>query len=190
MNWMPAGLFVLLLAQASTSAHALQTEADLEARVAALGKQLRFQNDAEFKTYERAIASGGVKELQTLLVRFTEAVLNSAPDSASLAIRARLQRAYSPWTPTPNETEPYTAATPQVFRNSVRGRSIVMVSCRASYAIASEGRAVVAPAYLNWDHPGVPPGLRRAELPPGHSLLVLDEIHQYRDCRDRYDGRR
>ena len=24
------------------------------------------------------------------------------------------------------------------------------------------------PAYLNWDHPSVPPGLRRAELPQGN----------------------
>jgi len=44
------------------------------------------------------------------------------------------------------------------------------------------------PAYLNWDHPGVPPGLRRAELPPGQSLLVLDEIHKYARWRNLLKG--
>ena len=29
------------------------------------------------------------------------------------------------------------------------------------------------PAYLNWDHPGVRPALRRAELPPGEPLLLI-----------------
>ena len=31
------------------------------------------------------------------------------------------------------------------------------------------------PAYLNWDHPGVRPRLRRAELPPGEPLLLLEK---------------
>lgn len=44
------------------------------------------------------------------------------------------------------------------------------------------------PAYLNWDHPGVPPGLRRAELPPGQPLLVLDEIHKYARWRNLLKG--
>ena len=44
------------------------------------------------------------------------------------------------------------------------------------------------PAYLNWDHPGVPPGLRRAELPAGQPLLVLDEIHKYARWRNLLKG--
>jgi len=44
------------------------------------------------------------------------------------------------------------------------------------------------PAYLNWDHPGVPPGLRRGELPPGEPLLVLDEIHKYARWRNLLKG--
>ena len=44
------------------------------------------------------------------------------------------------------------------------------------------------PAYLNWDHPGVPPGLRRAELPPGQPLIVLDEIHKYARWRNLLKG--
>lgn len=44
------------------------------------------------------------------------------------------------------------------------------------------------PAYLNWDHPGVPPKLRRAELPPGQPLLVLDEIHKYARWRNLIKG--
>ncbi|TRZ68980.1 MAG: ATP-binding protein [Rhodocyclaceae bacterium] len=44
------------------------------------------------------------------------------------------------------------------------------------------------PAYLNWDHPGVPPRLRRAELPPGEPLLLLDEIHKYSRWRNLLKG--
>ncbi len=44
------------------------------------------------------------------------------------------------------------------------------------------------PGYLNWDHPSVPPGLRRAELPPGEPLLVLDEIHKYARWRNLLKG--
>lgn len=44
------------------------------------------------------------------------------------------------------------------------------------------------PAYLNWDHPAVPPRLRRAELPPGEPLLLLDEIHKYARWRNLVKG--
>jgi predicted AAA+ superfamily ATPase len=44
------------------------------------------------------------------------------------------------------------------------------------------------PAYLNWDHPGVPPGLRKAELPAGEPLLLLDEIHKYSRWRNLLKG--
>lgn len=44
------------------------------------------------------------------------------------------------------------------------------------------------PGYLNWDHPSVPSGLRRAELPPGEPLLVLDEIHKYARWRNLLKG--
>ncbi|OFW17699.1 MAG: AAA family ATPase [Acidobacteria bacterium RIFCSPLOWO2_02_FULL_65_29] len=44
------------------------------------------------------------------------------------------------------------------------------------------------PAYLNWDHPSVPPRLRRAELPAGQPLLLLDEIHKYSQWRNLLKG--
>jgi len=44
------------------------------------------------------------------------------------------------------------------------------------------------PAYLNWDHPGVPPRLRRAELPAAEPLLLLDEIHKYGRWRNLLKG--
>ena len=44
------------------------------------------------------------------------------------------------------------------------------------------------PAYLNWDHPGVPPRLRKAELPAGETLLLLDEIHKYSRWRNLLKG--
>lgn len=44
------------------------------------------------------------------------------------------------------------------------------------------------PAYLNWDHPSIPPMLRRAELPAGEPLLLLDEIHKYGRWRNLLKG--
>jgi hypothetical protein len=44
------------------------------------------------------------------------------------------------------------------------------------------------PAYLNWDHPAVPPRLRRAELPAGEPLLLFDEIHKYARWRNLLKG--
>lgn len=43
-------------------------------------------------------------------------------------------------------------------------------------------------AYLNWDHPAVPPRLRTAELPPGEPLLLFDEIHKYARWRNLLKG--
>jgi uncharacterized protein len=43
-------------------------------------------------------------------------------------------------------------------------------------------------AYLNWDHPGVPPRLRRAELPAGERVLLFDEIHKYSRWRNLLKG--
>jgi len=44
------------------------------------------------------------------------------------------------------------------------------------------------PAYLNWDHPAVPPRLRKAELPAGEPLLLLDEVHKYARWRNLLKG--
>jgi predicted AAA+ superfamily ATPase len=44
------------------------------------------------------------------------------------------------------------------------------------------------PAYLNWDHPSVPPRLRSAELPAGEPLILLDEIHKYARWRNLLKG--
>jgi hypothetical protein len=44
------------------------------------------------------------------------------------------------------------------------------------------------PAYLNWDHPGVPPRLRSAALPAGEPLILLDEIHKYARWRNLLKG--
>ncbi len=44
------------------------------------------------------------------------------------------------------------------------------------------------PAYLNWDHPAVPPRLRRGELPANQPLLLLDEIHKYARWRNLVKG--
>jgi predicted AAA+ superfamily ATPase len=44
------------------------------------------------------------------------------------------------------------------------------------------------PAYCNWDHPSVPPRLRRGELPAGEPLILLDEIHKYARWRNLLKG--
>jgi hypothetical protein len=44
------------------------------------------------------------------------------------------------------------------------------------------------PAYLSWDHPGVPSRLRRAELPAREPLLLFDEIHKYARWRNLIKG--
>jgi predicted AAA+ superfamily ATPase len=44
------------------------------------------------------------------------------------------------------------------------------------------------PAYLNWDHPSVPPRLRKGELPTGQPLILLDEIHKYARWRNLLKG--
>ena len=42
--------------------------------------------------------------------------------------------------------------------------------------------------YLNWDDPKVRPTLRLGQLPPGESLIVLDEIHKYARWRNLVKG--
>jgi predicted AAA+ superfamily ATPase len=61
---------------------------------------------------------------------------------------------------------------------------------KTTFALGFLGREADAthPAYLNWDHPSVPPRLRRAELPPGQPLLLLDEIHKYARWRNLLKG--
>ena len=61
---------------------------------------------------------------------------------------------------------------------------------KTTFALGFLGRDVDAthPAYMNWDHPGVPPRLRRAELPAGEALLLLDEIHKYSRWRNLLKG--
>lgn len=44
------------------------------------------------------------------------------------------------------------------------------------------------PAYLSWDHPSVPPRIRKAELPAGEPLLIFDEIHKYARWRNLIKG--
>ncbi len=44
------------------------------------------------------------------------------------------------------------------------------------------------PAYLNWDRPSVPPKLRKAEMPAGEPLVLLDEIHKYARWRGMVKG--
>ena len=51
-----------------------------------------------------------------------------------------------------------------------------------------EGADETHPAYLNWDHPQVRRAFRQGELPAGERLILLDEIHKYRHCRNTLEG--
>jgi uncharacterized protein len=44
------------------------------------------------------------------------------------------------------------------------------------------------PAYLNWDIPKVQKMLLKGELPSGEKLIILDEIHKYRNWRNLVKG--
>ena len=44
------------------------------------------------------------------------------------------------------------------------------------------------PAYFNWDDPRSAARIRRAELPPGETLLLFDEIHKYARWRNLVKG--
>jgi hypothetical protein len=61
---------------------------------------------------------------------------------------------------------------------------------KTTFALGFLGRKAneAHPAYLNWDHPGVPPRLRKAELPAGEPLLLLDEVHKYARWRNLLKG--
>ncbi len=61
---------------------------------------------------------------------------------------------------------------------------------KTTFALGFLGKTADAthPAYMNWDHPGVPPRLRRAELPAGEALLLMDEIHKYARWRNLLKG--
>jgi len=54
--------------------------------------------------------------------------------------------------------------------------------------LLGDGADETHPAYLNWDHPDVPPRIRRAELPVGERLLLFDEIHKYARWRNVLKG--
>ena len=61
---------------------------------------------------------------------------------------------------------------------------------KTTFALGFLGRNAdeTHPAYLNWDHPGVPPRLMQAQLPAGEPLLLLDEIHKYGRWRNLLKG--
>src|SRR3989338_3896106 len=44
------------------------------------------------------------------------------------------------------------------------------------------------PAYLSWDSPLVPSQLKRGELPPNETCIILDEIHKYLKWRNLVKG--
>lgn len=44
------------------------------------------------------------------------------------------------------------------------------------------------PAYLNWDQVGIRKSLIRGQLPPNQELVILDEIHKYREWKNLIKG--
>jgi predicted AAA+ superfamily ATPase len=89
-------------------------------------------------------------------------------------------------------------STPRYLETAVRSalkRKMVFVGGprqvgKTTFALSLLGNVAdeTHPAYLNWDHPSVPPKLRRAELPAGQPLLLFDEIHKYSRWRNLLKG--
>lgn len=89
-------------------------------------------------------------------------------------------------------------STPRYLETAVRSalrRKMVFVGGprqvgKTTFALGLLGNAAdeTHPAYLNWDHPSIPPKLRRAELPAGQPLLLFDEIHKYSRWRNLLKG--
>ena len=44
------------------------------------------------------------------------------------------------------------------------------------------------PAYLNWDHPHIASQIRKGQLPPNESFIIIDEIHKYARWRNLVKG--
>lgn len=55
-------------------------------------------------------------------------------------------------------------------------------------SLLGEGAVPDHPAYLNWDLPNVAPRLRKGELPADEPLIILDEIHKYKNWRNLVKG--
>jgi hypothetical protein len=55
-------------------------------------------------------------------------------------------------------------------------------------SLVGKGADETHPACLNWDDPRAAARVRRLELPPGESLIVLDEIHKYARWRNLVKG--
>ena len=73
-------------------------------------------------------------------------------------------------------------------QNGARGRSAASRQDHIGAEFLGNDADERHPAYLNWDHPSVPPRLRKAELPAGERLLLLDEIHKYARWRNLLKG--
>jgi len=55
-------------------------------------------------------------------------------------------------------------------------------------SLLGKGADETHPAYFNWDDPRAAVRVRRLQLPPGESLLVLDEIHKFARWRNLVKG--
>ena len=78
---------------------------------------------------------------------------------------------------------------------TVLGRKMVFIGGprqvgKTTLALALLGRDAEPdhPAYLNWDAPGMSLNLRKGVLPPEQRLIVLDEIHKYKNWRNLVKG--
>lgn len=55
-------------------------------------------------------------------------------------------------------------------------------------SLLGQGAEPDHPAYLNWDAPGIAQKLRNGILPPDERLIILDEIHKYKNWRNLVKG--
>jgi predicted AAA+ superfamily ATPase len=55
-------------------------------------------------------------------------------------------------------------------------------------SLLGQGTEPDHPAYLNWDAPGIAASLRQGKLPSDQPLVILDEIHKYKNWRNLVKG--
>lgn len=96
----------------------------LEDRVRRLGREIRVEKREDVPAFERAIAGGAPRALDSALRELTTDALLSDPDQPAERLQQRLRAVYDPWR---GATE-HTAQAPEVFSLTLAGRRVLIVT--------------------------------------------------------------
>ena len=113
-------VFLVTLAQAQAPPPA----PSLANQIRTLGRELRIETDQDLPVFNRAVRRGGPEELDRLLRALTEEVLRANPKASAETLQRQLRAVYDPW----GKWSEYTARAPEVFRATLGGRAVVIVT--------------------------------------------------------------